>query len=356
MLWYASIKHFEGAVLGYSLYLGFIITFGVVRMCLEMAELPKNSMIKLPSNTARLISSGQVVTSVSNAVKELVENALDAKSTVIEIRLEKGGLEKLEVRDNGVGIKASEISLAAQRHYTSKIQNHDDLQSLMSYGFRGEALNSLCQVSNVVITTRTKDELYSMVYTLDAKGNVKSKKPSHIAQGTTVTATKLFKNLPVRKQYFGSTKKIKEQVKQTEDLLMAFAVAQPSIEFKLMHDRCWIWQTCHSATAKSAFLHNLVLPCLELHEMNTQCTDSKIQIQLYFPKHYKKRKTNDRFFLIINKRPVRYKNIEKVVRHLITKMSDPNEQIEGRLKYSNFIFIFRYYLYFSGVKMLFCLY
>ena len=295
-------------------------------------------MFKLSNTTTQLLSSGQVITCASNVVKELVENALDAFADVIEIKLEKGGVAKVEVRDNGVGIKACDVQVAAQRHYTSKISSHSDLQRLSTYGFRGEALNSICQFADVTITTRTKEEPYSLVYTLNSNGTVKSKKPSHISHGTTVAVMNLFKNLPVRKQFFGSAKKVREQLKAIEMLLMTFAISYPQAQFKLINDRCIIWQKIKCLDEKKAFLQVLSLTESQILASSISCASTNTRIKIYFPKTYAHRKSLDRFFLIINKRPIRNKQIEKLVRSFILKITGENEHLTGMYQIFNFSF------------------
>ena len=288
-------------------------------------------MLKLSNKTAQLLTSGQVITCACNVVKELIENALDALADVIEVKVEKGGLAKVEVKDNGIGIKASDIQLAAQKHYTSKLTSHSDLHSISTYGFRGEALSSMCEIADVVITTKTEEESYSFVYTLNSDGNVVSKKPSHIAQGTTVTVSNLFKNLPVRKQYFQCTKKVKEQIKIIEALLMAFAISQPNVQFKLVNDRCLIWQKLKCSDEKASFLQVVSITECQLLTLSNTCKTTNIHIKIYFPKKYMKRSSLDRFFLIINKRPIRNKAIEKLVRSVILKMTGEKDHITGKL-------------------------
>ncbi|XP_076803662.1 PMS1 protein homolog 1-like [Clavelina lepadiformis] len=276
-------------------------------------------MKKLGDETARLIASGQVATSVANCVKELVENSLDADATNIEIKLDKYGLNKIEVRDNGRGIPCSDMCYAAQQHYTSKIKTHDDLLVVATYGFRGEALSSMCKVADVAITTRTKDELYSTVYTLDSNGIVKSQKPSHIAQGSTVVVSNLFKNLPVRRQYFSSIKKQKEQVKLTEDLLMSYSIALPSVQFKLFSDRMLVWQKPRLLSHRSSFLHVLGAG---MQVIERESSSGGSHLKIFFTKNYSCRRSCDRCFVIINKRPVRDKQIDKVLRSHISKQDD----------------------------------
>uniref|UniRef100_A0A8I5U412 PMS1 homolog 1, mismatch repair system component n=1 Tax=Pongo abelii TaxID=9601 RepID=A0A8I5U412_PONAB len=143
-------------------------------------------MKQLPAATVRLLSSSQIITSVVSVVKELIENSLDAGATSIDVKLENYGFDKIEVRDNGEGIKAVDTPVMAMKYYTSKINSHEDLENLTTYGFRGEALGSICCVAEVLITTRTAADNFSTQYVLDGSGHILSQKPSHLAQGKKV--------------------------------------------------------------------------------------------------------------------------------------------------------------------------
>uniref|UniRef100_A0A3Q4I489 PMS1 homolog 1, mismatch repair system component n=1 Tax=Neolamprologus brichardi TaxID=32507 RepID=A0A3Q4I489_NEOBR len=145
-------------------------------------------MKQLPPDTVRLLSSSQVITSVVNVVKELIENSLDAGASSIDVKLENFGLDRIEVRDNGQGIKAVDTPVMAVRHFTSKICRHEDLEHLETYGFRGEALGSICAVAEVAVTTKTEEDEISTQYTMDLTGKIVSQKPSHLGQGTAQTA------------------------------------------------------------------------------------------------------------------------------------------------------------------------
>ncbi|XP_062045178.1 PMS1 protein homolog 1 isoform X5 [Lepus europaeus] len=140
-------------------------------------------MKQLPAATVRLLSSSQIITSVVSVVKELIENSLDAGATSIDVKLENYGFDKIEVRDNGEGVKAVDAPVMAVKYYTSKINSHEDLEHLTTYGFRGEALGSICCVAEVSITTRTAADNFSTQYVLDSSGHIISQKPSHLGQG-----------------------------------------------------------------------------------------------------------------------------------------------------------------------------
>uniref|UniRef100_A0AAX7VWL1 HMG box domain-containing protein n=1 Tax=Astatotilapia calliptera TaxID=8154 RepID=A0AAX7VWL1_ASTCA len=242
-------------------------------------------MKQLPPDTVRLLSSSQVITSVVNVVKELIENSLDAGASSIDVKLENFGLDRVEVRDNGQGIKTVDTPVMAVRHFTSKICRHEDLEHLETYGFRGEALGSICAVAEVAVTTKTEEDEISTQYTMDLTGKIVSQKPSHLGQGTTVSVMKLFKNLPVRRQCFSSNKKCKEELKKVQDLLMAYAIIKPELRLMLVHN--------------------------------------KILLEGFFPKpgaDYSSTSTSnpDKTFIFVNNRPVQHKEIMKLLRQHYT--------------------------------------
>uniref|UniRef100_A0A663DMK0 PMS1 homolog 1, mismatch repair system component n=1 Tax=Aquila chrysaetos chrysaetos TaxID=223781 RepID=A0A663DMK0_AQUCH len=209
-------------------------------------------MKQLSAETIRLLSSSQVITSVVSVVKELIENSLDASATNIDIKLENYGFNKIEIRDNGNGIKVADVPVMAIKHYTSKISSSEDLERLTTYGFRGEALGSICCISEVLITTKTADDDFSTQYALDSNGHITSKKPSHLGQGTTVTVLRLFKNLPVRKQFYSTNRKCKEELKKVQDLLTAYGIIKPDLRITLTHNKAVIWQKTRVSDHKMA--------------------------------------------------------------------------------------------------------
>uniref|UniRef100_A0A8C7GHK1 PMS1 homolog 1, mismatch repair system component n=1 Tax=Oncorhynchus kisutch TaxID=8019 RepID=A0A8C7GHK1_ONCKI len=275
-------------------------------------------MNRLPADTVRLLSSCQVINSVVNVVKELLENSLDAGALSIDIKLENYGFDRIEIRDNGSGIKAADTAVMAVQHYTSKICSHDDLEHLATYGFRGEALGSICAVAEVAVTTKTSEDDVGTKYTLDLTGSVVSQKPSHLGQGTTVCALKLFKNLPVRRQYYANTKKCKEELKKVQDVLMAYAIIKPELRLTLTHNKVVLWQKAKVSDHRMALMATLG-PNAVAHLLPVHHQQPEIVIDGFFPRpgmdcSLASSSNPDKTFIFVNDRPVHQKDILKVVR------------------------------------------
>ncbi|XP_019630409.1 PREDICTED: PMS1 protein homolog 1-like [Branchiostoma belcheri] len=278
------------------------------------------SLQPLPAATARLLSSTQVITSVFSVVKELVENSLDAQATSVDVKLESFGFEKIVVSDNGSGISRADAEYMAQRHYTSKLSHQTDLDSLETYGFRGEALGSLCAVADVTVTTKTAADDFSMTYTLDRQGKVTNSKPAHLGQGTTITVTNLFKNVPVRRQYYSAPKRRKEELKRVDDILMAFGIIKPDVRFSLIHNKSTVWQKNKSADHRSALLKVLGTGTMALLQgVEHRSLEPQVDVHGFLPKpgadpQAVTRAATDRSFVFFNERPVQMKGVEKLVR------------------------------------------
>ncbi|XP_061179926.1 PMS1 protein homolog 1-like [Saccostrea echinata] len=281
------------------------------------------SLHELPRETIRLLGSSQVITSVFSVVKELIENSLDAGATSLELRLENYGLDKIELRDNGSGIPTADVPLVAKKYHTSKITSFSDLEDLVTYGFRGEALGSLCSISNLSITTRTKDEEISTTYCYNYQGQITSSRPTHLGKGTTITALNLFKNLPVRRQFYNTNKKKKDELKRIEDLLLSYGIIFPSVRISLRHNKDVVWQKNPVSDLKTAIfetLGNVIGSNLQKRELVLEFP--KVEIEMYLPSvgcewTSVSRSVNDRSFVFINHRPVHHKEIEKMIRNYL---------------------------------------
>lgn len=148
-----------------------------------------------------LIASGQVIVSLASVVKELVENAVDAGATAIDVRFIDSGTSRLDVSDNGSGIAESDFDELGRRHHTSKMRSFAELGSIKSFGFRGEAISSLAALSNLSIVTRHRNASVGTRLEMD-EGGIAKRTPAAAPIGTTVSVQNLFHCLPVRKKEF----------------------------------------------------------------------------------------------------------------------------------------------------------
>ncbi|EGN97537.1 hypothetical protein SERLA73DRAFT_57791 [Serpula lacrymans var. lacrymans S7.3] len=170
------------------------------------------------------ITSGQVVVDLQTAVKELVENSLDAQAKSIEVRFHNYGLKSIEVIDNGSGIKADDYDGIALKHYTSKLTSFEDLSTVLTFGFRGEALSSLCALSNgiSVVTATAAETPKGTVLEMDRNGKIQSKGKTARTRGTTIIIKELFKPLPVRRKEL--ERNVKREFGKALNLLYAYAL------------------------------------------------------------------------------------------------------------------------------------
>lgn len=186
----------------------------------------------LPEVLINQIAAGEVVERPFSVVKELVENALDAGSTKVEIDLEEGGIRLIRIRDNGSGISAEDLPIAVQRHATSKIASLDDLESVATLGFRGEALPSIASVSRFTIRSRTSEQQHGASLSIEG-GKVGAVVPDAHAQGSSIEVRDLFYNVPARRKFL---KTERTELAHAEDWLRSLALAKPSVELSIRHN------------------------------------------------------------------------------------------------------------------------
>ncbi|HYK73726.1 MAG TPA: DNA mismatch repair endonuclease MutL [Pseudoneobacillus sp.] len=195
-------------------------------------------IIQLDDALANKIAAGEVVERPASVVKELVENAIDAGSTVIEIEIEEAGLAKIRITDNGDGIEESDVLTAFQRHATSKIKNENDLFRIRTLGFRGEALPSIASVSRLEMKTSTGEAAGNRLVIEGGKMEVFEKTSSR--KGTDITVSDLFFNTPARLKYM---KTIHTELGNITDVVNRIALSHPEISFRLIHNERKLLQT-----------------------------------------------------------------------------------------------------------------
>ncbi|WP_298188560.1 DNA mismatch repair endonuclease MutL [Novosphingobium sp.] len=192
---------------------------------------PARTIRRLPENLVNRIAAGEVVERPASALKELVENAIDAGATHISVRLAEGGLSLIEVTDDGCGMRADEIALALERHATSKLPD-EAIEMVATLGFRGEALPSIASVARVTIESRagTAGEAWARVVD---HGMVVSDGPAALPPGTRVRVEDLFGKVPARRKFLRSAR---AEWAASLDVVRRLALARPDIGFTLEHD------------------------------------------------------------------------------------------------------------------------
>jgi DNA mismatch repair protein MutL len=191
---------------------------------------------RLSNEVACQIAAGEVIERPVSVVKELLENAIDAGATEIEIHIQNGGLDGIRIEDNGQGIWEEDLPLAIAPHATSKLLILEDLYHIHSKGFRGEALASMASVSRLKIISKPALQAYAMMLTLE-NGNVQLS-PSTRAEGTTIEIKDLFYNVPVRKKFLKSAS---VEWQAIENMVKRFVMGAPHIAFRLTHDGEELW-------------------------------------------------------------------------------------------------------------------
>ncbi|MEO2074805.1 MAG: DNA mismatch repair endonuclease MutL [Bacillus sp. (in: firmicutes)] len=195
-------------------------------------------IIQLDDALSNKIAAGEVVERPASVVKELVENAIDAGSTVIEIEVEEAGLAKIRITDNGHGIEEEDVLIAFQRHATSKIKNENDLFRIRTLGFRGEALPSIASVSRLEMKTSTGEGAGNRVVIEGGKVEVFEKTSSR--RGSDIIITDLFFNTPARLKYM---KTIHTELGNITDVVNRLALSHPEVAFRLIHNDRKLLQT-----------------------------------------------------------------------------------------------------------------
>jgi len=192
------------------------------------------SIKQLSPHLINQIAAGEVVERPASAIKELLENALDAGATQIDIDIEQGGVKRIRIRDNGRGIPKEELSLALSRHATSKIASLDDLENVLSFGFRGEALPSIASISRLTLSSKSQND--DQAWQLQGSGQEQFDDPEPCSHpiGTTVDVRDLFFNVPARRKFL---KTEKTEFRHLEDVVKKVALSRFETGFTLRHNQ-----------------------------------------------------------------------------------------------------------------------
>ncbi len=264
----------------------------------------------LDKNTISKIAAGEVIENPASVVKELVENAIDAKASNIVIELKEGGTRLIKVVDDGMGFAKEDIKLAFLQHATSKLSSIVDLDTIKSFGFRGEALSSIASVSKVVLVTKSREEnkTYGYRYCIDF-GNETDVEEIASNIGTSIEVIDLFKNVPVRKKFLKGFPKENALV---EDLVMKFAMSNPNIAFTLIVDGRTKFSSTGNNDLKSIIYSIYGREVLDsLIYVDNEF--SNVAIKGYIAKPIVVRNTKNDEIYFVNKRYIKSKVINKAI-------------------------------------------
>lgn len=289
------------------------------------------SVRRISENDVHNITSGQVITDLSNIVKELIENAIDANSNSINITFKRFGLEGIEIQDNGDGISIDDFENLCKKNFTSKLENFENLINVKTLGFRGEALNSICNISQIVITTaKSKDAPKGWELNFNKDGELIDKKLINHSKGTLIKVTDLFKNLPVRK--LNLEKNYKKEFQKCLQLLTSYLLILTNIRIIIYNiDISGKKKIMMKTTNNSLIKDNIInifgstgLQGLEDVKYDLNLDDSytvSLNGLLSDSSIGNGRLSKDRQFLFINKRPIEFKKIIKLINSIYKKFN-----------------------------------
>ena len=265
-------------------------------------------IIVLDENTSNKIAAGEVVEKPASVVKELVENSIDAGATSISVDIKNGGISYIKVTDNGSGMDEDDVEIAFERHATSKIKRAEDLDSIITMGFRGEALASIAAVSSVELQTRAACNTYGM-YVHISGGTFKEIRQTGCPVGTTFIIRDLFYNTPARYKFL---KKDSTEAGYISDTISRIALGNPEISFKLTSGKTILLHTPGNNDVKSAIYSVYGKEIIrELMEVNYQ--DDKYRITGYVGRPEAARANRNYQSLYINKRYVKSRTVSYAV-------------------------------------------
>lgn len=267
-----------------------------------------SSRIKiLPEHIANKIAAGEVVQRPESIVKELLENAIDANATLIELIIKQAGKSLIQVCDNGSGMTEEEVSLSIRKHATSKITSVEDLESIKTLGFRGEALSSIASVCQLEIKTETRDAEIGTLLKIESESDITTEKIS-AAKGTCISVKNIFYNIPARRKFLKSDS---TELKHIIDTFNRIALAHPEIGFKFYNSDNLLFDYRFGSLEEriqQVFADNMLEALIPVEEVTDYLS---IKGYLGKPSIFKKSKSEQ--FLFLNKRFVINRNINHAV-------------------------------------------
>ena len=262
------------------------------------------NIVLLDELTINKIAAGEVIERPASVIKEMVENSIDAGATKVTVEIKNGGISFIKVTDNGKGIAQDDLEIAFERHATSKIRSADDLDTVTSMGFRGEALASIAAIANVELISKTKEQETGYRVVVEA-GDVLEKEEAGCQNGTSITVKNLFFNTPVRYKFL---KKDYTESGYIEDVVTRIALVNPNIAIKLINTGKTVIQTNGSGDIKNV-IYSIYGKDIANGIMETtyQYEDVKITGVVGKPEIARSNRSNQLFF--VNKRYIKDKTL-----------------------------------------------
>lgn len=270
---------------------------------------------------ANQIAAGEVVQRPESVVKELVENSLDAYSNHIIVRIAAGGKNLIEISDNGSGMSREDLEISTLRHSTSKISTAEDLESISTYGFRGEALASITSVSTLEIKTRQKDDLHGWHLHSEPQKPL-SIEPCNIDIGTTISVKNLFFNTPARRKFLKANITEYRYISET---MVKFALSRNDVQFTFYNDKTLIFDVAPLPLEERI---PLVLGKSNISSLiPVDYSDSGIRVHGFIGNPFSQNQGTNRQYFFLNKRSIKSRSLVYAVlnayEHLIEKTNNP---------------------------------
>lgn len=262
------------------------------------------NIVLLDDLTINKIAAGEVIERPASVIKEMVENSIDAGANNITVEIKNGGISFIKVTDNGKGIAGDDLEIAFERHATSKIRSADDLDTVTSMGFRGEALASIAAIANVEMISKTEEQEIGYKVVVEA-GEVLEKEEAGCRTGTTITVRNLFFNTPVRYKFL---KKDYTESGYIEDVITRIALVNPNVAIKLINTGKTVIQTNGNGDLKSVIYSIYGKDIANgIMEVSYQYEDLKISGVIGKPEIARSNRSNQLFF--VNKRYIKDKTL-----------------------------------------------
>ncbi|MEO6508913.1 MAG: DNA mismatch repair endonuclease MutL [Patescibacteria group bacterium] len=255
------------------------------------------------------IAAGEVIERPAYAVKELIENALDAGATAIRIDIEKAGLQKITVSDNGLGMSKEDLEQSFKPHTTSKIFHKNDLVGIRSLGFRGEALSSIAAVSYLSIQSRKKNAKVGNEVAIE-NGKTARIKPVGMAQGTKVTVEELFHSVPARKNFL---KSLQIEFRYILQIVTQYALAFPKIRFFLTHNKKTVLNLSENQSSEER-IESLLGEEVYQYIVPVQNEELHVRVSGFISKPQIAQSSTQKQFIFINGRSIKNKSISSIIK------------------------------------------